>query len=112
MFKSFVRGEISDLTTLVYDAREHAIGLLKAEAEEIGAEDVVGIKTHIHELGNLIEFMAVGTAVKRVQGLQTATNTLPPQAIIQDKDTWVNDDNSLFSITRTPATVAGGGGGN
>ena len=112
MFKSFVRGEISDLTTLVYDAREHAIGLLKAEAELIGADDVVGIKTHIHELGNLIEFMAVGTAVKRVQGLKTVTDTLPPQAIIQDKDTWVNGDNSLFSIARTPATAGGGGGGN
>ena len=29
MFKSFVRGEISDLTSLIYDAREHAIGLIK-----------------------------------------------------------------------------------
>jgi len=109
MFKSFTRGEISDLTTLVYDAREHAIGLLKAEAEQIGADDVVGIKTHIHELGNLIEFMAIGTAVKRVEGLHTLTDTLPPQAIIQDKDTWVNHDNSPFSIARTAATMAGSG---
>jgi len=109
MFKSFSRGEISDLTTLVYDAREHAIGLLKTEAEMIGADDVVGIKTHIHELGNLIEFMAVGTAVIRVKGLQTVSASLPPQAIIQDKDTWVNDDNNLFSIARAPATGGGGG---
>ena len=111
IFKSFSRGEISDLTTLVYDAREHAVGLLKAEAEAIGADDVVGIKTHIHEMGNLIEFMAVGTAVKRVQGLQTATSTLPPQAIIQDKDTWVNDNNNLFSVARSSAASAPSGGG-
>jgi uncharacterized protein YbjQ (UPF0145 family) len=90
MFKSLVRGEISDLTTLIYDAREHAIGLITDEAKAIGADDVVGIRTHIHELGTLIEFMAIGTAVKRVPGLATATPTLPPQAIIQDKDTWIS----------------------
>ena len=32
-FKSFTRGEISDLTSLIYDAREHAIGLIRDEAE-------------------------------------------------------------------------------
>lgn len=89
-FKSFSRGEISDLTTLVYDAREHAIGLIKAEADAIGADDVVGIKTHIHELGNLIEFMAIGTAVKKIPGVKTVNPALPPQAIIKDKDTWVS----------------------
>ena len=94
MFKSFVRGEISDLTSLIYDAREHAIGLITDEAKAIGADDVVGIRTHIHELGTLIEFMAIGTAVKRVSGLSTATPTLPPQAIIEDKDTWISSDSA------------------
>lgn len=88
-FKSLSRGEVSDLTTLIYDAREHAIGLIRAEAEAIGADDVVGIKAHIHEHGNLLEFMAIGTAVKRYDGVGTVTPTLPPQAIIKDKDTWV-----------------------
>jgi uncharacterized protein YbjQ (UPF0145 family) len=89
-FKSMSRGEISDLTTLVYDAREHAIGLIKAEADAIGADDVVGIKTHIHEHGSLLEFMAIGTAVKRVPGTKPISAALPPQAIIKDKDTWVS----------------------
>lgn len=97
MFKSFSRGEVSDLTSLVYDAREHAIGLIKREAEVIGADDVVGVKTHIHELGGLIEFMAIGTAVKRVAGIATATPTLPPQAIIKDKDTWISRSDNLFA---------------
>src|SRR5208282_1655427 len=97
MFKSFSRGEVTDLTSLVYDAREHAIGLIKREAEAIGADDVLGVKTHIHELGNLIEFMAIGTAVKRVPGVATVTPTLPPQAIIQDKDTWISSGNDLFA---------------
>jgi uncharacterized protein YbjQ (UPF0145 family) len=89
-FKSMARGEISDLTTMVYDAREHAIGLIKQEADAIGADDVVGIKTYIHEIGNLLEFMAIGTAVKQIPGMQTQTPTLPPRAIIRDKDTWVS----------------------
>jgi len=90
--QSIARGEISDLTSLIYDAREHAIGLLKQEADSVGADDVVGIHVHIHELGNLIEFMAVGTAVKRLPGIATLTPTLPPQAIIRDKSTWITAD--------------------
>ncbi len=90
MFKSLSRGEIPELTSLVYDAREHAIGLIRDEANAIQADDVVGIRTHIHEHGGLLEFMAVGTAVRKVPGLTTISPTLPPQAIIKDKDTWIS----------------------
>ena len=107
MFKSFTRGEISDLTSLIYDAREHAIGLLKAEAAAIGADDVVGIKTHIHEYGSLIEFMAVGTAVKKLPGAKPLTATLPVQAIIRDRDTWISDD-EIFA--RAMTAESGGDG--
>src|SRR5262249_19860154 len=48
--KSFTRGEVDELTSLIYEAREHAIGLIRDEALSIGADDVVGIKTHVHEL--------------------------------------------------------------
>ena len=96
MFKSFSRGEITDLTSLIYDAREHAIGLINDEADAIGADDVVGIKTHIHEFGGLIEFMAIGTAIKRQANLTTVTPQLPPQAIIKDKDTWISDESQIF----------------
>ena len=95
MLKSFVRGEISDLTTLIYEAREHALGLIRNEADALGADDVVGIRTHIHELGGLIEFMAVGTAVKRLPGMGTITPALPPQAIIKDKETWISGSDLL-----------------
>ena len=97
MFKGMVRGEISDLTSLIYDAREHAIGLIKKEADDIGADDVLGIKTHIHELGGLLEFMAIGTAVKRLPNLAPQSAMLPPQAIIRDKDTWITSDPGLFA---------------
>ncbi len=87
--QSVSRGEIGPLTTLIYDAREHAIGLIRDEAAAIGADDVVGVKTHIHEHNNLLEFMAIGTAVKKIDGVGTLSQSLPPQAIIKDKDTWI-----------------------
>ncbi len=107
MFKGMMRGEISDLTSLIYDAREHAIGLLKTEADAIGADDVLGIKTVIHEFGGLLEFMAIGTAVKKSPGSQPKTDTLPVQAIIRDRDTWISNDD-LFARAMT----AGKGGDN
>jgi uncharacterized protein YbjQ (UPF0145 family) len=107
--QSFSRGEIAALTSLIYDAREHAIGLIRDEAQSIGADDVVGIRTHIHDLGSLIEFMAIGTAVKRVPGLSTASPTLPPQAIIKDKDTWISGDGAtaIGAKTEKPSESAG-----
>jgi uncharacterized protein YbjQ (UPF0145 family) len=90
--QSMTRGEVGPLTTLIYDAREHAIGLIRDEAAAIGADDVVGVKTHIHEHGNLLEFMAIGTAVKKVEGATTLSQNLPAQAIIKDKDTWITGE--------------------
>jgi len=101
LLKSFSRGEVSELTSLIYDAREHAIGLIRDEAAAIGADDVIGIKTHVHELGGLLEFMAIGTAVKRFTSLKTASPTLPPQAIIRDKDTWISHEQGLFQTIKS-----------
>ncbi len=64
-FKGLVRGEISDLTTLIYDARENVFDRIESEAEALGADEVVGIKLYIVELGsNLVEMVGVGTAVR------------------------------------------------
>ena len=91
MMKSFSRGEISDLTSLIHEARESAIGRIKSEADALGATDVVGLKTYIAEIGGgLVEFLAVGTAVRALDGLSVATPELPAQAIIADRDTWVD----------------------
>jgi uncharacterized protein YbjQ (UPF0145 family) len=88
--KSFTKGEISDLTTLIHDAREVAIDRLKSEADALGADEVVGVKTYIAELGgHLVEFLAIGTAVKKSGSVAVKTTTLPVQAIVQDKDTWI-----------------------
>ncbi len=96
-FKNLVKGEISELTNMIYGAREQSIAKLKEQAEEIGADDVLGIKTYIYDIGSgLIEFLAIGTAVKKVDGLSTRSEQIPPQAIIRDKDTFINS--TLFSI--------------
>ncbi|MES2185932.1 MAG: heavy metal-binding domain-containing protein [Pseudomonadota bacterium] len=100
-FKSFTKGEVSDLTTLIHDAREHCIGRLKGEADALGCEEVVGVKTYIAEIGNgLVEFMAIGTAVKPMPGFACASPALPVQAIVRDRDTWVDGDFG-FSLDRS-----------
>lgn len=91
LFKSFVRGEIEELTKLVYDARENALGRMMEHAVEAGADDVVGIKTYVYQLGSgMIEFLAIGTAVRRDKTLKTVNDQLPPQAVMTDKDTFLN----------------------
>jgi uncharacterized protein YbjQ (UPF0145 family) len=98
--KSFTKGEVNELTQIVHDAREVAIDRIKTEAAGIGADEVVGVKTYIAEIGSgLVEFMAVGTAVKKLPGLKVATDSLPVQAIMPDKDTWMDADLG-FSLDR------------
>ena len=90
-FKALGRGEISELTSLIYEARENAIAHVLRDATAAGADDVAGIKTFVYDLGKgLIEFMAIGTAVKYMPGVSTLSPNLPCQAIIQDKDTFIN----------------------
>ena len=90
-FKSFGKGEISELTHLVYDARENALAKMMEHAILAGADDVIGIKTYVYALGSgIIEFLAIGTAVKKMDGLKTEHDYLPPQAVMSDKDTFIN----------------------
>jgi hypothetical protein len=59
---------------------------LAKEATDFGADDVLGIKTHIHEFAGLIECVAIGTAVKRVPVSRPKSGSLPVQAIIRDQE--------------------------
>jgi uncharacterized protein YbjQ (UPF0145 family) len=89
LLKSFVRGEITELTKLIYHARENALALINQEAKEINADDVVGVKTYVYQLpGGLIEFLAIGTAVKKMPSIKPESAQLPPQAMIIDQDTF------------------------
>jgi uncharacterized protein YbjQ (UPF0145 family) len=97
MFKALARGEVNELTGVLYDARERAMGLIKREAEEIGADQVVGVKTYIHEIGSLVEFLAVGTAVKKHADAKPQSPLLPAQAVISERATWISRSNSTFA---------------
>ncbi len=104
-FRNFVKGEVKVLSNLIYGAREQSLKKVQEQAAEIGADDVLGIKTYIYNLGGgVIEFLAIGTAVKKVSGISTRSDQLPPQAIIRDKDTFVNvADLSYGSNLQKPA---------
>lgn len=95
--RNFIKGEIKELTQLIYGARESSLQKVRQQAQEIGADDVLGIKTYIYNLGDgVIEFLAIGTAVKRIENITPHTENLPTQAIIRDKDTFVNTANISF----------------
>ncbi|CEG55768.1 heavy metal-binding domain-containing protein [Legionella fallonii] len=97
--KSFFRGEINELTRMIYAAREHALGLITDEAKAIGADDIIGVKTYVYQLGNgLVEFLAIGTAVKKSSRIKTESEQLTPQAIVVDKDTFY-DSTNVDSLT-------------
>lgn len=97
VLRNFVKGEIKELTEIIYGARESSLQKVREQAQEIGADDVLGIKTYIYNLGDgVIEFLAIGTAVKRVDNVAPRTEYLPTQAIIRDKDTFINTANLAF----------------
>jgi uncharacterized protein YbjQ (UPF0145 family) len=43
MFKSFVRGEVKELTCLIYRARIKALSMIEEDAAGCGAKDVAGV---------------------------------------------------------------------
>lgn len=91
MFKSFVRGEIKELTYLIYQARVKALSMISEDSLGSGADDVVGVKTYVYDLGGgVIELLAIGTAIKKMPGLGTKSSNLIPQAIIKDVETFTN----------------------
>ncbi len=106
--KSLAGGQVTGLTELLYEAREKALERIEDDAEKCGADEVVGIKTRVYDLGGgLVEFMVIGTAVKKVNGVTTENKVLPPQAIIQDRETFVDvTQGGEATITATQAASA------
>ena len=100
-------GEVQGLTEILYEAREKALERIERDAERCGADEVVGVKTNIYDLGGgLIEFMAIGTAVKRVDGAKTKSANLPPQAVLQDRETFVDVSDPRTSIVNASRSSA------
>jgi uncharacterized protein YbjQ (UPF0145 family) len=73
--------EMAAFTQAIYDAREIAMERMQAEAKELGAEGIVGMrieeKSHQWE-SHVIEFLAVGTAVAR----NAAAKAQPPTLVL------------------------------
>ncbi len=79
------RGELPELTSLIYEAREVCLDRLRAEAEQVGGEHVIGNRLSIRELApGLLEIVALGTAV-RSGAPKPQSPILPPQAVISDR---------------------------
>ena len=63
--KSLVGGEIGTYTKMLDDAREEAIARMTAEAENKGANAIVGVRFSTSTImGGAAEMLAYGTAVK------------------------------------------------
>ena len=87
LFSGMARGELDELTKLVYHARENCIELLRGEAMRLGAERVIGNRLHIRELSpGLIEVVAVGTALRRANDVAPESPQLITQAVITEVD--------------------------
>ncbi|HSY16460.1 MAG TPA: heavy metal-binding domain-containing protein [Jatrophihabitantaceae bacterium] len=82
-----VNQELDKLSQAMYHARELAMTRMEAEADDLGADGIVGVRLEIEfkEFGrNLAEFIAIGTAVKADQP--------PPTG-----DGWRNNKNIPFT---------------
>ena len=63
-FKSLKRGEVTQYTDLLEDARRHAVDRLVANAKLLGATGILAMRFDSSEIGNgLTEVVAYGTAV-------------------------------------------------
>lgn len=84
--------ELEILTRAMYHARELAMERMEAEAVELGADGVVGVRLDIrfYEWGNnLAEFIAIGTAVRhRDGGDWKAPSGKPFSSDLTGQDFW------------------------
>src|ERR1700712_731100 len=84
--------ELVDMTRALYHARELAMNRMEEEADELGADGIVGVRLDIgrYEWGeNLAEFIAIGTAVKHREGvLHRAPNGRPFTSDLSGQDFW------------------------
>jgi uncharacterized protein YbjQ (UPF0145 family) len=84
--------ELDVLTQAMYHARELAMTRMEEEADQLGADGVVGVRLEVgrHEWGGeLAEFVAIGTAVKHGEGeLHRAPSGRPFTSDLSGQDFW------------------------
>jgi uncharacterized protein YbjQ (UPF0145 family) len=84
--------EMEVLSQAMYQARELAMTRMEEEADQLGADGIVGVRLDIgrYEWGqHLAEFIAIGTAVKHHDGaLHRAANGRPFTSDLSGQDFW------------------------
>jgi uncharacterized protein YbjQ (UPF0145 family) len=77
--------ELPNFTQALYEARELAMERMQLEAEEVGAQGIVGVsieeKSHLWG-GHTIEFLAIGTAVRPLRD----DHQVPPPGMVFSLD--------------------------
>ena len=110
MFQSLQRGELPEVTKLIYEARENCLELIRREATALGAERVIGNRLQIKEIGSgMVEVVAIGTAVRRADHMKPQTPQLIPQAVISLKSNSQSERNvSGLGAPTQPMAIARG----
>ena len=85
--------ELVHMTQALYHARELAMTRMEEEADELAADGIVGVRldVNLHAWGqNVIEFLAIGTAIRHAEGVQgwRAPGNKPFQSDLSGQDFW------------------------
>ena len=84
--------ELTVLSEAMYAARHLAMTRMEEEADQLGADGIVGVRLEIgrYEWGpNMAEFIAIGTAVSHREGvLHRAPNGRPFQSDLSGQEFW------------------------
>jgi uncharacterized protein YbjQ (UPF0145 family) len=84
--------EMTVLSEAMYDARQLAMTRMEEEADQLGADGIVGVRLDIgrYEWGqHMAEFIAIGTAVRHREGqLHRAPNGRPFTSDLSGQDFW------------------------
>src|SRR6266581_551847 len=84
--------EMTVLSQAMYEARELAMTRMEEEADQLGADGVVGVRLDIgrYEWGqHMAEFIAIGTAVRHREGeLHRAPNGRPFTSDLSGQEFW------------------------
>src|SRR6202012_1156580 len=84
--------EMTVLSEAMYSARHLAMTRMEEEADQLGADGVVGVRLDIgrYEWGpDMAEFIAIGTAIKHREGvLHRAPNGRPFTSDLSGQDFW------------------------
>jgi uncharacterized protein YbjQ (UPF0145 family) len=84
--------EMAVLSEAMYSARELAMTRMEEEADQLGADGIVGVRLDVgrYEWGeNMAEFIAIGTAISHREGeLHRAPNGRPFTSDLSGQDFW------------------------